>query len=389
MKKDTLTPEEERLLVAMREEYYAIGAACGPTDRKTTQATITTMYSALGRRAPSFVWCDSPLEALEAMHQLNSTQHILSVRASLWELLGTSLRNSMWDSLLGSLRASLWAPLRESLRTVLWGSLRESLESSLRASLESSLRASLRKALRASLWDSLLASLWELQGMVLRNSLWDSLWDSRWAIFYGQHESYWIAYYQFAARIGVQYDPVAARRLNDWDALARSCGWWLPYENICFVADRPSALHVDEQRRLHCADGPAMAFSDGYSLYAWHGVRVPGAIILHPEAITIKDIHNEANLEIRRIMIERYGWEKLMDQQGATLIAADTEPVGAPGLRGLFQTRHGRVLVCTCASSGHTFYLEVPPDIATCQQAANWLANTSHDDDLAYMAFQT
>jgi len=132
-----------------------------------------------------------------------------------------------------------------------------------------------------------------------------------------------------------------------------------------------------------------MAFADGLCLWAWHGVRVSQQVIEAPETLTIDDIHREKNSEIKRVMIERYGWDRLMETEGAELIAADTEPVGAPGLRGLFRLRDGQqVLVCSCASSGHTFYLEVPPEVESCQQAAVWLAN-AEEQGLQHMVFQT
>lgn len=132
-----------------------------------------------------------------------------------------------------------------------------------------------------------------------------------------------------------------------------------------------------------------MAFADEYALWAWHGIRVSQQVIESPATLTIEEIKNEENAERRRVMIERFGWDRFMDRHGATLRAADTEPVGIPGLRGLFRLHSGeQVLVCSCASSGHTFYLEVPPEVETCQQAAVWLAN-AETQGLHYMLFQT
>jgi hypothetical protein len=53
--------------------------------------------------------------------------------------------------------------------------------------------------------------------------------------------------------------------------VARSAGWWWPFEHAVLLTERPTALHADEQHRLHRVDGPALSFADGWSVYAQHG----------------------------------------------------------------------------------------------------------------------
>ena len=229
-----------------------------------------------------------------------------------------------------------------------------------------------------SKWASLRASLRASLGASLRASLG------------GSHESYWIAYFKFARDVlGVQYKQDDLSLLLHWEQISRSCGWLWPYDGLCVVSDRPIVQHVDEQRRLHCETGPAMAFADGYALWSWHGALVSQRLIEKPQTITLDDIFGEKNIEVRRVMIERFGWDRFLEARKADLIAMDTEPIGPPGLRGLFRSHDGqRVLICCCASSGDSYYLEVPPEIETCQQAANWLANTD-EDGLKHLLCQT
>ena len=80
------------------------------------------------------------------------------------------------------------------------------------------------------------------------------------------------------------------------------------------VCDRPALIQREQMaqrgwgsHRLHCADGPAIAWRDGYALYFWHGVRVPQDVIEQPELITAQRILGETNAEIRRVMLERMG----------------------------------------------------------------------------------
>jgi hypothetical protein len=51
-----------------------------------------------------------------------------------------------------------------------------------------------------------------------------------------------------------------------------------------------------------------MAYPDGWSIWAWHGVRVDRQVIEQPETMTTRQIELTSNAEIRRVMIQRYGF---------------------------------------------------------------------------------
>ena len=89
------------------------------------------------------------------------------------------------------------------------------------------------------------------------------------------------------------------------------------------VSDRPRTLKIDGQNRPHCEDGPFCEWSDGTKLYAWHGVRVPCWVIEHPALITLAAIKAERNIEVRRVMLERFGRARYIQELGATPIQSD------------------------------------------------------------------
>jgi len=105
--------------------------------------------------------------------------------------------------------------------------------------------------------------------------------------------------------------------------LAHSAGWFLPHANICWVSERHNILARDERGRLHSVTGPAVAYPDGWAIYAVHGVRVPADIITNPESVTAERIDKEQNAEVRRVMIERMGYERYILESGAQLLNTD------------------------------------------------------------------
>ena len=269
---------------------------------------------------PIFLWCQSPATSLMALHVLKSKQwqkYILDLRGKFPNELGDSLRASLWDSL----------------------------------------RASLGASLRASLVDSLLDSL-----------------GLEW---WGQHESYWIVFYLFCRDIrGVKYVAKRSHQLDMWRDIAQSCCWWWCYENYVVISERPIVCRMTEQEgRLHCEDGPALAFADGYSLFRWHGVAVPEELICHPEMISVARIDGETNAEVRRVMLERYGESRYLADSGAM-------PVHTDGYGTLFRKEIPddepivmvRVINSTPEKDGQrkTYMLRVPPTIETAHAAVAW-----------------
>jgi hypothetical protein len=62
-----------------------------------------------------------------------------------------------------------------------------------------------------------------------------------------------------------------------------------------------------------------LQYRNGNSFYVWHGVEVCEETILSPQTITRKTIELEPNSERRRIMIERFGLERYVEEGGFKL----------------------------------------------------------------------
>ena len=99
------------------------------------------------------------------------------------------------------------------------------------------------------------------------------------------------------------------------------------------LTERPTALHRDDRNRLHCDTGPALLYSDGWGLYRFHGVNVPQDVIENPAGITIERIRAEKNAEVRRVMIERYGYDRYCTDAKLTLVDSCSADHKLKGLR--------------------------------------------------------
>ena len=191
------------------------------------------------------------------------------------------------------------------------------------------------------------------------------------AAVYGQHDASWLAYYEAMGEFLEENFMPGLRQAG------QECGWWYPYDKGVVICDRPSVFLHDEDGELHCEDGPAMAFrDDDFKVYAVHGVIVPDHVIEKPETITVEEIRNEENAEVRRIMRERYGDARYLTDIKAKVLDVDSVPVdalakgGGSITRALFEDDRGaRYLVGSDGSTERVYTMRVPEETKTCEEA--------------------
>lgn len=118
-----------------------------------------------------------------------------------------------------------------------------------------------------------------------------------------------------------------------WEACAIEGGFRIVTKDFCMVTDRPTILKMDNRNRPHSEDTPSHKWSDGWALYYIHGIAVTEQIVMRPETLTFEQISKEENAEIRRIMMERYGFERFLRESDATLLDECGEDHPMKGLR--------------------------------------------------------
>lgn len=115
----------------------------------------------------------------------------------------------------------------------------------------------------------------------------------------------------------------------------------------------------------------------------WRGVLVSLQIAFFPETLSVEEILNEPNAEVRRVMIERRGLESFFREAKAAVVDEDSD---AGGPRRLLKVAlpGDEDLVCismTCPSTGRHYVVRVPPHIRTCHAAVAWTAGFDNPDD--------
>jgi hypothetical protein len=170
----------------------------------------------------------------------------------------------------------------------------------------------------------------------------------------------WVAFYEFfKEQFGITTDefdkflPLIKSGLYDT----------IQFEDACIVSRMPSKTSVNDSGRLHCEDGPAIVFADGYGQFHWNGIAVPKRWVLDRDSITAEEFAKTANAEMRRCIIEILGGERVVNLLGLELVDEDVDAYGNP-MR-LYSTKEPdpvagekiTYLSVTCNSTGRQYYL--------------------------------
>jgi hypothetical protein len=167
--------------------------------------------------------------------------------------------------------------------------------------------------------------------------------------------------------------------LRGWWTIAKCAGWLVPHERVCWISERPDRLRYDAKGRLHCVDGPALRYPDGWSAYCWKGVQVHPSHLEDPEQISLSTIDAIIDPAERNCMIDIMTPERFIKSGGATRICEDET--------GILWRRNWSYLGSTVGSwaavevtnataepdgSRRHYFLRVPWRISTAREAVAW-----------------
>jgi hypothetical protein len=122
---------------------------------------------------------------------------------------------------------------------------------------------------------------------------------------------------------------------------------------------------------LH-GDGVPSAEYPGFNLYHFHNVKIPDRMGVTPSPNWKSEwLLDEQNAEVRRVLIQQIGFERISSELGAVEIDAWREY----RLLNIDKYAGGepfRILKMVCPSTGHVHTGRVPPTIAKARAAATW-----------------
>ncbi|WP_097875550.1 DUF6745 domain-containing protein [Streptomyces sp. ms184] len=312
--------------------WRSVAAATGRADRAAAEAGVRRAYRTAGLAEPDrIIWAASPRAAVGTVKKLTDAGR--SVREEVRTRPWADERRRMYDEL----GPAGWSALWSATGAQLWettAALAERIRTGVVADLAP--RPQDEGAVRLVLLDAVL----------------------------GQHDAAWLAAFDGHGD-----------RLAGLAEVARNAGWWWPYENAVVITERPDVLHRDEAGRLDHGEGPALAYGDGFALHAWRGMPVPAAFLDELSSLTPERIRAEENAELRRVMLEYYGYDRYLTESGAEPVHRDeTGILWRIALDGDEDVVMVEVVNSTPEPDGtyRTYWLRVPPTTRTAKDGVAW-----------------
>ena len=327
-----LTPEQEADLSATRDKWLDIGLSTAPIDREASKAAVAKMYECAGLPAPNiFIFLDSPRQGAIAAVLLKDSKLGAQVRAQVWAQVRAQVRDQVWAQVGDQVGAQVWDQVWDQVGDQVW----------------------------AQVGDQVGAQVGQAAKDGINN---DGASNIGWAGY-----AAWVSFFRDVC--GWRGDTLSKFEISE--TLVKSCGWTWWHENVLAISDRPKTIKRDNEGRLHCENGPSIAYRDGWSMHHWHGVSIP------PEWVTgkkpsAKEALHWPNVEQRRAACEILGWQHILAELDAKVIDKDDDAqIGTLLEVNLPDSGPERFLSVRCGT-GRQFALPVPREVDTALAANAW-----------------
>lgn len=301
-----LLPRHEDMVPNHVEKWLKIGLSTEPADRPKAGEAARLVYELAGLKPPQkIVWLDSPLAGMLAAAIITD-----NTKNQIYPRHGDPtppLYHQVFDQIYSRINGQITDQVREQV----YNQVKDRIDHWVYGREKDQIYKQVRKQVKSQVS----RRIWCQAKNKSEQQVWKQAYyqvSNKHLGHYGQHDAAWLAFHWF-----LKSYVVAGESLKGFVDLAENCGWWWPLKDVVILTERPNILKRDASNRLHCEDGPALAYPDGLAVYSWHGERVPERIITAP--LKWQDIKEEKRPGYRKILFQRFGWARYIEQSGTRL----------------------------------------------------------------------
>jgi hypothetical protein len=255
-----LTLEQETLLLQCRERWFSLEHLVAPTEFYDVEGAIKLAYTTLDQLEPQVILHESPYQTIKRLEDLQEQSTIPLMN------LGWKLRQQLPRS--GQMGVKHPKKIEHS-----------------EGSLSTQLRFSLMRRL----------------GERMENAISTSAWFS------------YTSWFDFC--ISVLNCSCDLKTWEALQALVKHCSFVFPFQKLCLVSDRPTSFLLDDQKRFHAVGKPAVTYTDGFSLYFYHGVGLPKEYgELSTQEWKTQWVFQESDPRVRRALLNGIGYNRVFEE---------------------------------------------------------------------------
>ena len=355
-----VTPEEKVALDAHAQKWITNAMRVDRADPTEVGESIRGLYAAADLKAPRVVLVSSPIVMVAAYGAAAAIWHTRKNTPATYDATHAATHAATYDATDAATRDANHAATYDATDAATRAATYAATRAATDAATYAATYAATDAATDAATYAATYAATRDANHAAMR-ACHDIAGDfgvacaQRWWSAY-QGGNMWAAFecYLSGARDVLGLDLPEHKKFATWERAAKCGGFRVMHEEFCIVTDFPEYIKTDENNLPHCENGPSHKWRDGWSLYHWHGVSVPGEWIENPEGFDPSDIIKCENVEQRAAGAAIIGWPRMAERLGRKVIDGDPETdMGAlveltmPGL-----PEPGRFLMAQCPRNG-------------------------------------
>ncbi|MEH1887404.1 DUF6745 domain-containing protein [Nostoc sp.] len=339
---EKLTPEQEALIPVYREKWRAIALSTERIDREKAANVVKAAYVGIGCEEPEIIFCDSPNAVFESYLPFQEITLYYEKSGRFFTCdAAKKLHKRFYEKCKYFLKSKKY--------------------------YQQLLRVSRYYHIPILLYE-LYNPLYEQLSLKWYNQLHD---DLRFYTFEIEQWAYLAC--DLDLYFSISHPNYIKYKYQFVQSLVKECGVVFAFEKVAIICDRPLHLRFDNENRLHAEGEPAIEFTDGYSLYSYHGITLPEKYgKIHPQRWQSQWLLTEENAELRRVLIQGIGYARICQElqaieldnwQEYTLLKIDNDVDEEPIY----------LLKMTCPSTSFIHALRVPPNMKSAREAIGWV----------------
>ncbi|MBD2595798.1 ankyrin repeat domain-containing protein [Nostoc spongiaeforme FACHB-130] len=272
---DEITPEQKSLMPSYREKWHEIAFLTNRIDQQKSISAIQDVYELLKLPTPEIQLFDSLYAATKIAKPLYKRPYFTE----------TGLVHA--NELIGKIHEKLYI---NNINAI--GHWDEFINSQLRPGATSEIDRQLSESFKNYLLED-------------KSKSFSSSYNYYWFVplhWYAREGGFFD--FHFSVVSHTLFEPYDESAWKVFQKLVKSCGWIIPFENICLVCDRPTQFLFDSENLLHAEGEAAVKFIDGNGLYSYHGVTLPMEYgENHPHQWQPKWLLDETDTELKKILV--------------------------------------------------------------------------------------
>ncbi len=273
-----LTSSQKAQLEPYAQKWFKIGLSTEPCNVERSRYWIRKAYKVAGLTPPvKWVLCDSPLSCAQAQ-----------VEAHVKNPVGGQVEDLVWTQVLKQ--------VRHQVCNQVWNQVYNQIEAQVRDQVWNQVYNQIEAQVRDQVWNQVCNQVRIQIGSQVVNQC------------CGAHDAAWLGYHDYFLKV-LKLDCV--KPLVPLVNLAKHCGWWVPYKDICFIQHRPTKIHM-RNKLLHKDGDPAILFRDGFAVWSLNGVRVPQWLSeTRTEDLDPRKLLKIDNAQVRAEFVRKVGIERV------------------------------------------------------------------------------